>query len=573
MKKSRDINRHRSKAGSVADVLVLVLLFVAALGVRWWYAEAVVFPPTDKSAFYSTTAENIVTGRGLEVDVLWSYQPSFPSATHPSHERWMPMTTGLVAAAFQIHRTLSGTLDTSLRIAQVPGLILGALLAPLTYLVGRRSLPGGTRTPSNSRPGSRWVSLSAALLVALNATLCYQSASVDSSAPFVLLSAWALTLAVREPSDQGGYLAAGMLVALAYLTYAGGLLLLVAIPLAWYLLPSPQRPLAELPDNPAAELVWRHWPRDRSREDEQQRALGPRLVNVLDLGVAFALVVSPWLLRNYLVFGTPVPSPMLSQAWLTDLVDNFNYWSPPTWQTWLAQSWSVLLDQRVQALRHNGQVLLQSTFAWGLLALPGLWLLRRKWSFFTPLVYGLLLFLGLALVFPVSSMSGAFYHSLGAVMPFLALAAIYSLQRASQSLGRHRKLASSISAAVVIALLVLTGARSIQVLPAVTMQHQANKEKYETVAGWLAQHAAPKDAIVTTQTYTLNYVTGRPCIALPGNESPDAAWEAAQRYGARYLVITQVFGDYPQILHDQPDPRFRLVEATETTQIYEILSY
>jgi hypothetical protein len=75
---------------------------------------------------------------------------------------------------------------------------------------------------------------------------------------------------------------------------------------------------------------------------------------------------------------------------------------------------------------------------------------------------------------------------------------------------------------------------------------------------------------MTTQPYTLNYVSQHPTIVLPGSEGPDAAWEAAQRYGARFLIITQSFGQYPQILHDQPDPRFRLLEATGTTEYYEI---
>jgi hypothetical protein len=75
---------------------------------------------------------------------------------------------------------------------------------------------------------------------------------------------------------------------------------------------------------------------------------------------------------------------------------------------------------------------------------------------------------------------------------------------------------------------------------------------------------------MTPQTYSLNYASGQPTIALPGNEPPDAVWAAAQRYRARYLVITEPYGLYPQILQDQADPRFRLVEKLETTQIYEI---
>jgi hypothetical protein len=375
---------------------------------------------------------------------------------------------------------------------------------------------------------------------------------------------------VRSPGDEGSYLGTGLLIALAYLTRADGLLLLMAVPLAWWLLPAPPRPPVEPPDSPAAQFVWEHWPREQGVKETEQRPLGPSMSSLLDLVVAFAIVVAPWLVRNYLAFGTPLPTSVLSQAWLTDYVDTFNYWNQPTWQNLVEQGWQAILVQRGQALLHNGSVFLLSTFPWGLLALPGLWLLRSRWSFFPPLVYGLLLFFVTALVFPVSSTAGTFYHSLGAVMPFLALAAAYAVQQGMHRTIKNREMATMIMAAVTAGLLVLAAAQVIITLPAVAERHQAEKEQFEAVGEWLTRNANPGDVVMTTQPHTLSYASGRPSIVLPGNESPDSAWEAAQRYGARFLVITQTFGQYPEILHQQPDPRFRLQEASETTEIYEI---
>jgi hypothetical protein len=155
-------------------------------------------------------------------------------------------------------------------------------------------------------------------------------------------------------------------------------------------------------------------------------------------------------------------------------------------------------------------------------------------------------------------------------MPFLALAAAYAVQQGVHRTIKNRERAGTIFAAVTAGLLVLAAAQVIITLPAVAERHQAEKEQFEAVAEWLTRNANPGDVIITTQPYTLNYVSGRPSIVLPGNEPPDSAWEAAQRYGARFLVITQTFGQYPEILHQQPDPRFRLLEASETTEIYEI---
>ena len=550
------------RGGAGLDFILLVSLFVASLGVRWQYARAVIFAPCDNSAFHLIAAENIVDGRGLEVDVLWSYQAPFPNVTHPSHEHWMPLTTGLIAAAFAIQRALTGTLEATLQTGQMPGLIVGSLLAPLTYLFGLRVMPQGR--------GNRWVSLGAALLVVVNATLSYQSASADSSAIYALVAFGALAVAVRRPGEQGGYLGAGLLVALAYLTRADALLLLVAIPLAWWLLPSPPRRTVEIPDTPAARLAWERWPRQQRTKEDESGPAGPGLRHVVDLLVAFALVVTPWLVRNYLAFGTPLPGSILNQAWLRDYVDAFNYLSHPTLHTWLAQPWSVILDQRVQALANNAGVLLLGTFPWGVLALPGMGLLRRESSFFPSVVYGVLLFFVVALIFPVSAMFGTFYHSFGAVVPFLALAAMYAVERGSRLLRRRGRLARFAFISVGIALLVLSGWQVLQSLSAVGERHSAEKVQFEAVVAWLAQNAESGDVVMTTQPYTLNYVSGHPAIVLPGNEQPDAAWQAAQRYNARFLIVTQPFGLYPEILEAQPDPRFQLLAEIEGNKIFAI---
>ncbi|MBN1660848.1 MAG: hypothetical protein JXA93_20805 [Anaerolineae bacterium] len=520
------------------DVYVAALLLLVALAVRWAFCRAVGFPPLDDPAFYLVTAKNVVSGRGLVVDALWSYHTLFPLVTHPSHEHWMPVATWVNAAAFVVERLFAGELRASLDAAQVPGAILGALLAPLTYLVGRRHLPG--------RSACRWLAASAALLVGLNATLAYQNASADSGAPFALLAAAAIVVAA-PPLTHPRALATGMLIALAYLARSDGLLLLAAVGLLW--------------------LV----PLFRRAVSLQAPGARPRPAHLLLLLAGFGLVVAPWLVRNTLVFGTPLPGSLVSQAWLGDYAETFNYRAHPTLNTLLAQGLDSLLLHRWQALANNGRVFLLNTFAWGLLALPGLWLLRRRAAFALPAVYGLLLFFVTALLFPISATWGTFYHSFGALLPFLALAAAHALWQATGALGRAGgRLREVTVGAIVAGLLILAGAQVFLSIPAVGQRHDTEKAQFQAIARWLDDHAAPGDVIMTSQPYTLNLVSGHSAIVLPAAEPPDAAWAAAQRYHARYLVITQPFGLYPEVLHHQPDPRFRLVATLPATEIYEI---
>lgn len=536
------------------DLLAALALLAIGLGVRWLYVRAVAFPPLDDPAFYLTSAKNLVAGRGLVIDALWSYQLLPATVTHPSHEHWMPLTTGVIASAF----TLMGS---SLRAGQLPGMILGALLAPFTYLAGRRALPCATSNRRSGGSRNRWTALGAALLIAVNATLGYQSASADSSAPYALLAAGALLAASAARATRFGAIVTGMLAALAYLTRSDGLLLLAAIPLAWWLLPaSPGRHRQEKEPEEGQPHAETAAPTARRR---------PGLAAAAVMVLAFALAIAPWLARNQYAFGTPLPASVLSQARLYDYVDTFNL-ALPTWDSLFARGRQALCLQRAEALLHNGGVFLLSTFPWGLLALPGVWLLRRERAFSLPFVYGLLLFLATAIVFPVSTVSGTFYHSLGAVAPFLALAALYAVQWASEHLGRAHNLARPLLAGILAGLVVLAGAQTALTLPTIAKRHQAEGEQFGAVAAWLDQNAAPGSVIMTTQPYSLNYASGYPAIVLPGNEPPDAAWQAAQRYGARWLVITQTFGRYPDILHQDPDPRFRLVDSISGAEIYAI---
>jgi hypothetical protein len=80
MKETQEMKEHSS--GRRLDLLLLAILFGLGFGVRLLYSRAVVFPPLDDPAFYLTTATNLISGRGLVVDVLWSYHGSPMNVTH-----------------------------------------------------------------------------------------------------------------------------------------------------------------------------------------------------------------------------------------------------------------------------------------------------------------------------------------------------------------------------------------------------------------------------------------------------------------------------------------------------------
>src|SRR5206468_9210464 len=61
------------RAGLLARLAAPLAVFAVALAARAATAASISFPIPEGSAYYVAAARNLATGRGLVVDVLWSY--------------------------------------------------------------------------------------------------------------------------------------------------------------------------------------------------------------------------------------------------------------------------------------------------------------------------------------------------------------------------------------------------------------------------------------------------------------------------------------------------------------------
>ncbi|MBM3121940.1 MAG: hypothetical protein FJZ97_07100, partial [Chloroflexi bacterium] len=352
-----------------ADVWIALGLLACAWAVRLLFASQLAFPPLDDPAFYVQTARNLAAGRGLVSDVLWSYQFPFAQVAHPSHEYWMPLATLLMAPWIR-------ALGDGQLVAHLSGTLCGALLVPLTYSLGRMV-----------EPTDRRKALLAAGLVLLGAMPIYQSASTDSAAPFALAAAGALMVGARaaETGSQRWTVSAGLLAGAAYLSRSDGLLLPLLL---------------------AGVLA--------------ARRRGWLLPGLLLAG--FALPVVPWWLRNLAVFGVTQPVSPLVGAALQAYPQLFNWNDPPTLAALLQRGIGFSAALRTRALIHNLGVWALIAFPYGIFGWLGC-LDRRRTILWLGLAYGLLLVLTTAFVFSIPTLAGLFYHSAGALLPWLAVGA------------------------------------------------------------------------------------------------------------------------------------------------------
>src|SRR5438132_10289990 len=207
----------------LADLAVLTLL---ALVSRIGAAALVDYAPYTDPAYYTLVAEQLATGHGFSVPVIWSFLevgarlPTPAVLPVPSNGHWMPLTS-IVAAVFM------GLFGPTWRAGQIPMVVLSAALVPFTYLVSWELFR------------SRWIAWLSAVLAIFAGPLLLYYPTIENFAVFGVAGAAALytaTRAVRSQRPGPWLVAAGLLAGLATLARIDGLLLVVALAIAWIVL-------------------------------------------------------------------------------------------------------------------------------------------------------------------------------------------------------------------------------------------------------------------------------------------------------------------------------------------------
>ncbi|HUU55595.1 MAG TPA: glycosyltransferase family 39 protein, partial [Armatimonadota bacterium] len=325
-------------------IVPCAVIFLIAFAIRLAYAYARPIPVSADAAYYLMVAENLHHGRGFVADYVWHYLAGIPDGLPvPSNSYWMPGTSLVTAGAFAIAR------DTSLRVAQYPSLIFGALLCAIAAWI------------AGALTRRREAALLAGAAAAVSYYLVQLSLFPDHfmlNAVLVNLSLLALWAAWRERASLA--LLAGALAALAYLTRTdGAILAFVALCLA----------IAS---------------RRRVRKSR------PIEIVVYFL-IAFSLVSLPWWTRQTLVFGHPSGAGALRTAFLTNYDDLFRVdHSHLTLHDYLQTSQVVATGMKAYAFYRSLRILARALMLFSALAVAALWLrdLRREavpWLAYLPL--------------------------------------------------------------------------------------------------------------------------------------------------------------------------------------------
>jgi hypothetical protein len=538
-------------------VLSAGAVFLVALVVRAWAATQITFPRPEDVAYYVGVARNLVEGRGLVTDAIWSFGTPPLSFPRPAFEVWLPLPAFLAAVPMAI-------LGTTFAAAQVSSAIVGSLVCVLAWRLAAdvavaRAMPAGR---------ARSFAVGTGLACAVYLPLVHASVQPDSTMPFaalVLLGCLLITRFGRRLSLEGAREGIDDFVTrterLVVRRSRVGLALAVVLG------------LAAMTRNEAIWLALTfaliEWSNARQAFSRWSDRLGAWGIRVIPVAFFTFFVFAPWALRDWVVFGSPFPGQALTNALSLEGTDIFAWREEPTLSRYLAAGIPRLLELRWIGFVHNVMDVLVflgiPLSIIGLLGLPGAWRASGAGAAaagdevasggaavgpatnpLRPLMlFSAITFAVATLVFPVSTTWGTFLHAAGAIHVLLVISALLVLDALIVWVGRRRGWTNPVAwlgPAFGIAGCLLF---SFALLTTDGAAARGTALRYEALAAALedgstgivlSQEPGP---VITDFPIWLAEATRHPTLALPV-ESPESVVDLANSFDppARLLVVT-----------------------------------
>ena len=508
------------------------LVAAVAIAVRIWAASVITFPRPEDTAYYVGIARNLLDGRGLVSDAIWSFGTPPLHFPRPAFEVWLPLPTFIDAIPMAI-------LGSTFRAAQWASIVEGAVVTVLAWRLAadvalERSMPIGR---------ARVLALGTGLTAAVYLPLVLHSVLPDSTMPFAAIVLAVCLLAGRIARSRAGspgvpiratdprVRAIGLLLGVAALTRNEA----IWLALGWVIVARGIASNAGTGTGAGTGTDPRRW---------------LRLVG--GVAVPALIVYAPWAVRDWLVFGNPLPGQALLNALSLHGRDIFAWQDPPTLARYLAAGLPTLAALRWEGFLHNlGSVLLLPGVpiaAIGLVALP--WTARGT-TLRLLLIFSVITFVVTTLLFPVSTTSGTFLHAAAAVQVLLVVSALLVLDALLAAIGRRRGWTRPV-AWLGPALGIAAGALfTAALLPTFGREGDVIRDRYAALpaaleaAGYVPGSGQP---VITDFPIYLAETTGIPALALP-DESPPKVLNLAAAFPGTSLVVVNADNDgiWPEV--------------------------
>ena len=495
-------------------------LYLLALGVRAALMVSFPDPAYPDSYYYADVARQIASGHGLTVPFIWIFAevgnrlPNPAVLPVPSNAHWLPLASFIQAPFVSL-------LGPTAYANDIPMILIGALAAPLTWLIAR---------DAGARP---LVAAAAGVLSAVPGAVAVFLAQPENFAilqPLVAATLWLVARGLR--GDGRSFAVAGFLAGLASLARNDGVLLAGAVGLVW---------LADRVRWWRARRGGRGW----SHVDDRQPISW--FAGFLAL-VGFFVVMGPWWARQLATFGSISPTSSSGAAlWLRSISEWNSITAHPTLQSWLAQGFATIAAHDLSGLSWAlGNFVV---FICGVVLLPFLIVgaLARRHSFdFQPwFVYAFVAFAGATFIYPLHVPGGAFIHTAIGLAPHAAILSVEGvLLVVGWVSGRRRRWAEGQAGAVLVwGIVGIVALSSVPFALQVEAGWDAVRQPREALAAKLDQleadpstGATAADRIMSIDAAGIWYFTGHPGVVSP-DDPIDTIQAVATAYDIRWLVV------------------------------------
>jgi len=503
---------------SLSFISVFAVLIIALL-LRLMFAGMARHPGHGDYAYYYTVAENIVDGRGFQIDYIWNYLSKPETISHLSIDYWMPLTSVIISLSLFVF-------GKSLFAALLPSIFAGLALSVVTYFF------------SKIYSASRFVAFCSSGLVLVVPSLFKYSLLTDSTIFYALFVSSSLLCMIKGWTSSRFFLLSSALAALAHLTRQDGALLIPVL-LGVILL---------------------------SRQHIRTKLTYVLLV----LGLYF-LLLSPLMIANYRTFGAPFPAGPAKTMFLTQYEDLYSYSRELSLHSYLDWGLSNIVLSKARVALSNTKTLytflgeIMSLFVVvGALYLVASWKKRQRWTIYLPpfLFLGILFaFYTLIATFPASD--SGFMRSGMAITPFLVVIAVDAIKQIISS-----------KTAVALGILLVALTFSYQSISSTKSTVNFNSQLGEQLA--TLKEIVTNDAraqgyeeivIMTRNPWEVYYSTRYKAIQIP-NENLEIIYQVAHKYGADYLLLPAPREALKSLYEGKvSDDRFQFVDSIPNSDL------
>lgn len=470
-------------------VIFILALLTFAIASRFIFASVASNPGHADPSFYYDVAQNLVEGRGFQIDYIWNYLNRPDSITHSSLDYWTPLTSVVIALSML-------AFGKSLFAALLPSILFGiALSIPCYYF-------------AIDYTGSKFVAISSAALILFVPRLFECSLLCDSITIYAFFASTSLLAMMKGSSKPHMYLISSACAALAHLTRQDGILLLVTLVIVVF----------------ASRL---------GRREKVTYAC-------LALGIYF-LVIGPLLVEYWRAFHQLIPPGKSKILFLRDQEDLFTYSKQLTLDSYLKWGYGNSMRSKISMAVLNlialvgilGSLLwvfIVAAAAVDLVYLPIKW---WDWNLHLPyLLYGGMLFTLYSFGMPYIG-GGAFWKSSLALTPFLLVLGTMAVMRFIPS----KRIALLVLFVIGI---LFVGQSLLDTRTRISMNAQMGAQlislKNTIVTEIQSANLRDEAIIMTRNPWEVFHTTKYRCVQIP-NDSLDIVFEVAKRYKANFLLL------------------------------------